>query len=97
MRHINFFLGVQNGGFWVGAQKVYVEKVYVLFPSPKKVRRVSKEALEVNQQSLSRLRRLEVSGDQTKSLSSVLETALSKTVVGSFRTLSTFKWGGNQM
>ena len=34
MRHINFFLGAQKGVFWVGAQKVYVEKVYVLFRSP---------------------------------------------------------------
>ena len=29
-----FFLGAQNGVFWVGA-KSYVEKVYVLFRSPK--------------------------------------------------------------
>ena len=34
MRHINSFLGAQHGVFWVGGQKVYVEKVYVLFPSP---------------------------------------------------------------
>ena len=34
IRHMNFFLGAQNGGFWGGGQKVYVEKVYVLFPSP---------------------------------------------------------------
>ena len=33
MRHINFFLA-QNWGFWVGRQKVYVEKAYVLLPSP---------------------------------------------------------------
>ena len=26
----SFFLGVQNGVFWVGGQRVYVEKVYVL-------------------------------------------------------------------
>ena len=30
---MNFFLGAQNGVFWVGGQKVYVEKVYVLLPS----------------------------------------------------------------
>ena len=38
MRHINFFLGVQNGVFWVGGgggQKVYVEKVDVLFQPPR--------------------------------------------------------------
>ena len=34
MRHVNFFLGAQNGVFWVGAKKVYVERVYVLFRSP---------------------------------------------------------------
>ena len=33
MRHINFFSGGQNGVFWVGGHKVYVEKVYVLFRS----------------------------------------------------------------
>ena len=33
MRHINFFRGAQNGAFGGGGQKVYVEKVYVLFPS----------------------------------------------------------------
>ena len=32
MRHINFFLGAQKWGFWGGRQKVYVAKVYVLFP-----------------------------------------------------------------
>ena len=26
-------LGAKDGGFWVRRQKVYVEKVYVLFPS----------------------------------------------------------------
>ena len=31
MRHINFFLGAQNGGVLGGGQKVYVEKVYVRF------------------------------------------------------------------
>ena len=31
--HKLFFWGPQDGGFWVGGQKVYVEKVYVLFPS----------------------------------------------------------------
>ena len=31
-----FSLGVQNGAFWVGGQKVYVEKLYVLFLSPKR-------------------------------------------------------------
>ena len=34
MRHINFFFWEpQNGGLG-GGQQVYVEKVYVLFPSP---------------------------------------------------------------
>ena len=34
-RHINFFLWAQNvGGVLVGGQKVYVEKVYVLFSVP---------------------------------------------------------------
>ena len=37
MRHINFFLGAQNGGVLGGGQKVYVEKVYVLFPSLSKL------------------------------------------------------------
>ena len=27
------FLGAQTGAFWVGGQKVYVERVYVLFLS----------------------------------------------------------------
>ena len=35
-RHINFFLGSQNGVFWVGAKKFYVETVYVFFRSPTK-------------------------------------------------------------
>ena len=34
MRHINFFLG-PKWGVLGGGQKVYVEKVYVLFPSLK--------------------------------------------------------------
>ena len=34
MRHINFFLGAQNGGVLGGGQKVYVEDVYVLFRPP---------------------------------------------------------------
>ena len=34
MRHVNFFLGPQSRVFWVGA-KNYVERVYVLFLSPK--------------------------------------------------------------
>ena len=34
MRHINFFLWGPKWGVWGGGQKVYVEKVYVLFPSP---------------------------------------------------------------
>ena len=37
MRHINFFLGAQNRGLLCGGQKVYVEKVYVLFLSLKQV------------------------------------------------------------
>ena len=33
MRRINLFLGAQKiGGFLGGGQRVYVEKVYVLFP-----------------------------------------------------------------
>ena len=34
MRHVNFFLGVPKWGILGGGQKVYVEKVYVLFRSP---------------------------------------------------------------
>ena len=34
MRHINFFSGGPKWGVWGGGQKVYVEKVYVLFRSP---------------------------------------------------------------
>ena len=35
MRHINFLLGAQARVFFLcGGQKVYVEKVYVLFLSP---------------------------------------------------------------
>ena len=34
MRHN--FSGGQNRAFWVGAQKVYVEQVYVLFLPPEK-------------------------------------------------------------
>ena len=34
MRHIHFFSGGSKWGVLGGGQKVYVEKVYVLFPSP---------------------------------------------------------------
>ena len=37
MRHINFFLGAQNGGLGWGGKKVYVEKVHVLLPSLTKI------------------------------------------------------------
>ena len=38
MRHINFFgWGPKTGLFGVGGQKVYVEKVYVLFLSPMRI------------------------------------------------------------
>ena len=33
MRHIIFFLGAQNGVFWVGAKKLMLTTVYVLFRS----------------------------------------------------------------
>ena len=31
MRHINFFLGAQNGGSWVGAKKLMLKKLLCLF------------------------------------------------------------------
>ena len=53
MRHINLFLGAQNGGFWGGGQKRYVEKVYVLFPS---LMRFASEKQKTTQISRSRSR-----------------------------------------
>ena len=34
LRHINFFLGAQNGGSWVGAKKFMFKKFMWFFPSP---------------------------------------------------------------
>ena len=31
MRHINFFLGTQNGVFWVGAKKFMLKKFMCFF------------------------------------------------------------------
>ena len=34
MRHINFFLGAQNGGFWVEAEKLMEAKKFMCFFRP---------------------------------------------------------------
>ena len=39
MRHINFFLWVQNGGFLVGAKKVMLKKLMCFF-RPLKIRSI---------------------------------------------------------
>ena len=35
MGHMNFYLGAQNRVFWVGAKRLMLKNVYVLFPSLK--------------------------------------------------------------
>ena len=34
MRHIDFFLGAENGGFWVGAKKIMLKKFMCFFSVP---------------------------------------------------------------